>query len=699
MDSESLDGVTITIKSLLYERSGAMFHIAAAISIFAVWRLLGMPAPGSLGRLIPLSWLITGLIFGKGRASKLSSLLLTIFLVLSLLWAVSTTVEVLAVSFGVMGVFPGLLAVSRKKAGILRAMVPLIPLIVLVPFVGDEPHYVTITEDFVSPGAGEFGNMRHQQGDPSESIPHHQIFYPLMMIPGYPFSIAGVRGMNLLFALIAVMILSGIYRKNGLNDWKYLSILALLLIPGSATLGLVFPGWVALLFFLLCVRMSDSPRRTFWVLCVAFILVLIKIRFVGVSAGLLIALIISSEGKRKIMFPAALAGLVILGLLADLIILDGRIFWVRYGNISFLKTVIINPVFRFPEVLLAAGASLVDSESGLLWKAPWILAGLAGLPLLRKKHPDLFLWLGLPAIFYFLFLMIWSINSWAGMPAPSGRILLPIMPVFLASLGCMLKDRNVRLLVWVSLGISAIYFAYPVLRFNHADGTDTLFNLICGQYSSVTEWIPSLVRLNVPVFLSWLVIAGMLIWMIAKRNRFTGTVIIAIVFILVCIAGQKRTAWEAEDIPSEYRSYCSIYPETNYSESRIFWLFTREKMLYMSSYEDVVYLPLPSDCGDSVRLEISFRSLQSGPIPGIELSCGDFRDSIYISSEVLEKPEWFVFFRDDQLDRRPENLEEIHTEFILPVDDNTEIVRISPLNVGHEYGEMHGIYLDRIEFK
>ncbi|MCD4847674.1 MAG: hypothetical protein K8R76_05745 [Candidatus Aegiribacteria sp.] len=676
-----------------------MLHIAAAISIFAVWRLLGMPSPGSLGRLIPLSWLITGLIFGKGRASRLSSLLLTIFLVLSLLWAVSTTVEVLAVSFGVMGVFPGLIAVSRKKAGILRAMVPLIPLIVLVPFGGDEPHYVTITEDFVSPGAGYFGNMRHQQGDPSENIPHHQMFYPLMMIPGYPFSIAGVRGMNLLFALIAVMILSGIYRKSGLNNWKYVSILGFLLIPGSATLGLVFPGWAALLFFLLGVRMSDSPRRTFWVLCVAFILVLIKIRFAGISAGLLIALIISSEGKRKILFPVALAGIVIFGLLADLIILDGRIFWVRYGNISFLKTVIINPVFRFPEVLLAAGSSLVDSESGLIWKAPWILAGLAGLPLLRKKHPDLFLWLGLPAVIYFLFLMIWLIHSWAGMPAPSGRMLLPIMPVFLASLGCMLKDRSVRLLVWVSLGISAIYFAYPVLRFNHADGTDTLFNLICGQYSSITEWIPSLVRLNMPVLLSWLVIAGMLIWMIAKRNRFTGHVMIAIVFILGCIAGQKRTAWEAEDIPSEYRSYCSIYPETNYSESRIFWIFSREKMLYMSSSEDAVFLPLPSDCGDSVRLEISFRSLQSGPIPGIELSCGDFHDSIYISSEVLEKPEWLVIFRDDQLDRRPENLEEIQKEFIIPVDDNAEVVRISPLNVVHEYGDMHGIYLDRVEFK
>ena len=698
MDSGCRDGDTITIKSVLDERSGALFHIAAAISIFAVWRLFGMPAPGSLGRLVPLSWFITGLIFGKGRASKLSPLLLVVFLVLSLMWAVSPAVEVLAVSFGLLGVFPGLLAVSRKQAGILRAMVPLIPLIFLVPFGGDEPHYVTITEDFVSPGAGEFGNMRHQPGDPSENIPHHQIFYPALMIPGYPFSIAGVRGMNLLFALIAVMILSGIFKKNGLNDWKYVSVLGILLIPGSAILGLVFPGWVALLFFLFGVRMADSPRRTFWIVSVSIILVLIKFRFVGISAGLLIALIISTEGKRKIMFPAMLAGLVILGLLADLLLLDGRIFWVRYGNVAFLKTIIIQPVFRIPEILLAAGSSLVDIESGILWKAPWILAGLAGLPLLRKKHPDLFLWLGLPAILYFFSLIFWSTNAWAGMPAPSGRMLLPLMPVFLASLGCMLKDRRVRFLVWLSLGISAIYFAYPALRFNHADGTDALVSLIGGQYSSVTEWIPSAVRFNLPIFAGWLALTGLSVWLLVKRNRYSIFIIGIPLLLLAFVSGQNRITWEAEDIPTEYRSYCSIYPESIDIGSRLYWIFSREKMLLMSNPEDAVILPIPENCDDTIRVFVALRSLQSGPIPGIELSCGDFRDSIYVSSGIMERPEWVGFIKNRELEPVPENLEEILVRFTLVADTN-DIIRISPLSVGDEYGEGHGIYLDRIEFR
>ena len=698
MGSESMDGVPIRIKSLFDERSGALFHIAAAIAIFAAWRLLGMPAPGSLGRIIPLSWFITGLIFGKGRASRLSSLLLIVFLALSLLWAVSPAIEVLAVSFGLLGVFPGLLAASRKKAGILRALIPLIPLIVLVPFGGDEPHYVTLTEDFVSPGAGEFGNMRHQLGDPSESIPHHQIFYPLLMIPGYPFSIAGVRGMNLLFALIAVLILSGIFRKNGLIDWKYLSVLGLLLIPGSAILGLVFPGWVALLFFLFAVRMVDSQKRTFWIVFISFILVLIKIRFVGISAGLLIALVISTEGKRKIMFPAALAGITILALLADLLLLDGRVFWVRYGNVAFLKTIIIQPIYRFPDVLLAAGSSLVDIESGLLWRAPWVLAGFAGLPLLRKKHPDLFLWLGLPAILYFFFLIFWSTNAWAGMPAPSGRMLLPLMPVLLASLGCMLKDRRVRFLVWMSLGISAIYFAYPALRFNHADGTDVLVSLIGGQYSSVTEWIPSAIRFNPTIFAGWIALTGLSVWLLMRRNRYSAFIIGIPLLLLASVSGQKKTAWEAEDIPTEYRSYCSIYPFNIDKENRLHWIFSREKMLLMSNPEDAVNLPIPEDLGDTVKVLIDLRSLQSGPIPGIELTYGDFRDSVYVSSEIMERPEWVVFIRNRELEHVPENLEEIQVQFTFRTD-TTGMIRISPLSVGDETGEGHGIYLDRIEFR
>lgn len=704
MDSERNGNTMNIMRKYFRDSSGMLFHFAAAAVIFIIWRVFGMPFPGTLGRLIPLSWALTATVYGKGKVPELSKILLPVHLLLSLFWGISPPVEILAVASGFMGIFPGLLAVSRKRAGILRALIPLIPLIIiLVPFTGDEPHYATITEGFVSPGSGKFGNLTHQRGDPSALVTHHQLLYPALMIPGYPLSVAGLRGINLLFALAAAMILSELFKRKKLSNWRYLAVLGLISVPGSRVLGLVYPGWLALLIFIAGVLLATESKRTLfkrslWIIIISSILVLIKFRFAGISAGLLLVLFIRTEGKRKFVLPAVIAGLVILGLSFDLFT-GGRIFWVRYGNINFLKALIIQPVFRAPAILLACASSLVDIEAGLLWKAPWILAGLAGLPLLRKKYSDLFIWLGLPALIYFLFLIMWTTNDWAGMPTPPGRMLLPVLPVLLASLGCMLREKSVRYLIWMSLGVSAIFFTYPQLQFNYADGTDTLVNAIFGQHSNISEWVPSAVRLNAPVFLGWLVIAGMLIWMIAKRSRYACPVIITIFLLLGCLAGQKRTAWEAEDIPSEYRSYCSIYPENPDPECRKFWFFTRERMLYLSSSEDAVHIPLPSDCGNSVSLEVSFRSLQSGPIPGMEISCGDFRDSIYISSGVLEKPEWVGIFRDIQLDRIPENLEEIRAEFTIPVGDTSGTVQISPLDVGDEYGEMHGIYLDRIEFK
>lgn len=686
------------------DSSGLLFHFAAAAVIFVLWRVLGMPFPGTLGRLIPLSWILTGVVYGRGKVPELSKILLPVHLLLSLFWGTSPAVEIVAAASGLMGIFPGLLAVSRKRAGILRALVPLIPLIIiLVPFTGDEPHYATITESFISPGSGKFGNLTHQRGDPSASVTHHQLLYPALMIPGYPFSTAGMRGMNLLFALAAVMLLSELFKRKKLSNWRYLAVLGFLLVPGSRVLGLVYPGWLALLTFITGVLLATESRgslykRLLWIIIISFILVLIKFRFAGICVGLLLALFIRTEGKRKFVIPIVIAGLVILGLSFDLFT-GGRIFWVRYGNTGFLKTLIIQPLFRAPAILLACGASLVDIEAGLLWKAPWILAGLAGLPLLKKRYSDLCIWLGLPALIYFLFLILWTTHDWAGMPTPPGRMLLPLLPVLLASLGCMLREKTVKYLIWISLGISAIYFTYPQLQFNFADGTDTLVSTICGQYSNISEWIPSAVRFNAPVFFSWIALTGVFVWMIARRSRFAGPVIITIFLLLGCLAGKERTAWEAEDIPSEYRIYCSIYPEYPDPESRKFWFFDREEMLFMSSPEDAIYLPLPSDCGDTVRMEIAFRSLQSGPIPGIEVSSGSFNDSIYVSSGILEKPGWVGYFRDIQLDRVPENLEEINAVFIIPVDDKAGIVRISPLNVVHEYGEMHGIYLDRIEFK
>jgi hypothetical protein len=676
-----------------------IFHAASSLLIFFIWRITGMPSPGLLGRLVPLSWLITAIVYGERGIPKYSVYLLAAFTALSLFWTISPALEVISTAVGFAGIFPGLLSVSSRRFGILLAMLPVIPMIVLlVPFTGDEPQYVSITENLISSTPGNFSEFFSHMGDPVRSLTHHQRFYPALMIPGYPLSIPGMRGMNFLFALGAALIMSVLLRDAGYEDWRKIAVLGLLLVPGCSILGLVYPGWLALLVFLSGVWAALNSKRTVWVVAAATVLVLIKFRFIGISIGLLAALVIESKGRNKLIFPMTIIGLVAAGLIFDLVVLSGRIFWVRYGNIAFVRTLLVQPLYRTPEIIVAACSSIVDIEDGVLWKAPWVLAGLAGLPLLKRSNRKLFVWLGLPAITYYIILIFWTTRNWSAVPTPAGRMLLPILPVLLASIGYMLKRKEVWILIWASLGISAVYVAHPILRFNHAYGTDALVSRIFGPLSNITEWVPSAVSPNIPVFAGWILISALIVWSLVRMKHME--YILLSTFLLLCLlGGMQKTSWEAEAIPAEYRSFCTIYPDELNFESRKYWFFTRERMLRLSRPEDSLIMPLPETGSESIKLVIFHRSLKSGPEPGIEVSCGEWHDSVYISSEVMEAPRWINIVREIQITEMPENLEELRSEFVIPACFHGDSVRITALGMEGSNGRFHGIYLDRILFR
>ncbi|RKZ08177.1 hypothetical protein DRQ25_09705 [Candidatus Fermentibacteria bacterium] len=687
----------ISLRRIFEGRSGMIFHALSSILVFFIWRITGMPSPGVLGRLVPLSWLITASVYGKGGIPRLSGYLLAAFILFSLFWTLDPGFEVIAAAIGLLGIFPGLLALSSRRFGIQLALLPLIPIILLlVPFTGDEPHFASITERLISSRTGRFTEFSSQMGDPGGGITHHQSFYPALLIPGYPLSVPGIRGMNLLYAMAALMFMSKLFRDSGYKNWKQLTVFGFLLIPGSSILGLVYPGWLALAVFLGGVCAYLRSKNAAWIIAAAMTLVLIKFRFIGLSIGLLAALLIESKGRKRVFLSVAFVCLVAGGLLFDLLILNGRIFWVRYGNIAFIKVIILQPLYRTPEVLLAAGSSLIDIESGLLPKAPWVLAGLAGLHMLKTSSRKMFVWLGLPALCYFLILVFWNPNEWSGMPTPSGRMLLPLLPVLLASLGLIMKRKGVRILVWVSLGISALLFTHPVLRFNTADGTDSLMGRVLGHFSNLTELLPSAVRLDIAIFAGFMILAVIIIVLLKVRSRYTEYTI-ASAFLLLCVfGGLESNSYEAEDIPAEYRNYCTIYPDESDLELRKFWFFSREKMLMLSRKDDAVILPIPRNTGDSLELTVFYRSLSSGAESGIEVSSGEWSDSVYATSELMETPRWVRIMRDTQLPLMPENLQSIQSHFIIPSADCGDSIRITALGLDNRHGRFHGIYLDRI---
>lgn len=687
----------INLRRLVEGRSGMIFHALSSILVFFIWRITGMPSPGVLGRLIPLSWLITASVYGKGGIPGLSRYLMAAFILFSLFWTLDPGFEFIAAAFGLMGIFPGLLALSSRKFGIQLALLPLIPIILLlVPFTGDEPHFASITERLITSGTGRFNEFSSQMGDPGGGITHHQSFYPALLIPGYPLSVPGIRGMNLLYAMAALVFMSKLFRDSGYKNWKQLTVFGFLLIPGSSILGLVYPGWLALAVFLCGVYSYIRSKNATWIIAAAMALVLIKFRFIGLSIGLLTALLIESKGRKRVFLSVAFVCIAAGGLLFDLLILNGRIFWVRYGNLSFIKVIILQPLYRTPEVLIAAGSSLIDIESGLLPKAPWVLAGLAGLHMLKSSNRKMFLWLGLPALCYFLILVFWNPNEWSGMPTPTGRMLLPLLPVLLASLGLIMKRKGVRILVWVSLGISALLFTHPFLRFNTADGSDSLVGRIFGYFGNLGELLPSAVRLDIAVFAGFMILAGIIIVLFIVRSRYTQYTI-ASAFLLICVfGGLERNSYEAEDIQPEYRNYCTIYPDESDLELRKFWFFSREKMLRLSKKDDAVILPIPENAGDSLELTVIYRSLSSGAESGIEVSSGEWCDSVYVTSEVMETPGWVRIMRNTDLPLMPENLQNIRSDFIIPLADCGDSIRITALGLDGRHGRFQGIYLDRI---
>ena len=180
------------------------------------------------------------------------------------------------------------------------------------------------------------------------------------------------------------------------------------------------------------------------------------------------------------------------------------------------------------------------------------------------------------------------------------------------------------------------------------------------------------------------------------RSRYTEYTV-ASAFLLLCIfGGLEKKSWEAEDIPPEYRNYCTIYPDESDIELRKFWFFSREKMLRLSQAEDAVILPMPDNAVDSLELTLFYRSSASGAEPGIEVSSGEWCDSVFVTSELMETPGWVRVMRNTHLPLMPENLRSIRSDFIIPLTECGDSIHIKALGLDSSHGRFYGIYLDRI---
>jgi len=682
------------IRTIIAARRGALYHIAGAAVVLFVWRFMSLPSPDTYGLLIPFAWLLTGLIYGKGGIPRYSLMLLSCYLLISVFWTAGPVPALLASAVALAGILPGLLACAKtRKHGYLLALIPILPIVVLeVPFVHDEPFYATITEDFVSPGRGLFGNMDSSLGNPSVEVRHHQPLYPGLLIPGYFKGQTGVRLMNVLMAFAAAFLLGRVFKRENLWGWQLLVFLGFMTVPGIGTFGIVYPEWLAVLVFCIGILLLDKKFGLLWMILVTVLLVFIKERFAPLGAGLILLWILSKPRKIKYMALMLSAGVLLVIFLLDVFAFSGRLLIVRYGNMPFVKTVLSNIVLLLPMTLFNVLSSLIDIESGLLWRAPWIILALAGLPELKRRHPRAYRTLGLPALLYVAAVFLWKQADWHSLPTPCGRMLTPMLPVLLAGLSMKLRSKPARLFIALSLAVSILHIVSPGLRFNDADGTDILFSLLLGPDSSFSSFVPSFIRPEFLPYLAWSLIAAALVWLTAKNRKGAAAILVGAAIIVGAGVSRPLTSWEAEDLSGDHLDCCRLYPENKDILLRKFWLGSKEMMLLMQDPEDMIHLPVPDFGSDSVLVRIRCRTRPSPEnLSGLYVTCGDESDSVSLSSELISLPLWSTIIKSEGLTLFPENGTELIAEFTFPDPGTGSEIFI------HCYGDP--IFLDRIELE
>jgi len=690
--------------------TGALFHVAAAPLVYLLWRFTGLSGGMDAGLLLPLAWLLAGLLLGRGGVPLLSAPLLALHVVLAAMWTSGGPMPVIARAAAVGALLPGLARIAGNPArrfGPALALVPLLPLAVLTVTVsGDEPFNAAIAEQIASPGGDLFADFAHQRGDPTPGVMHHQPLFPFLLVPGYPLGMTGMRAVSALMALATAALLGASFRRAGLPGWRTVVFVGLLTMPFVGVLGTLYPIWAALPIFLAAMMHGMRTRNLLWPILATILLTLVKVRFAAFGIGLMVAATLESGRRRRLFILAGCVAVPALFLAVDGLLLGGRVFWVRYGNDVAMRSVWSALAMRPVEVLSALPYALLDVEAGLLWKSPWVLLALAGIPALRREHRQLYRWLGIPAAMYLFSLFVWVPTDWHGAPTPVARMLLPAVPFLLASLSMTLRNRSAGLLLALSLAVSCMMIASPGLRFNDMDGTDALVTLLLGPGTPADSLFPSIVRPVPAAFVLFGAVAAILLWIIARNRGHAAIVLLPAALLAGAASRATQTSWEAEDMGSSMVSGCDVYPPNTDPFLRKFWFHDRQLFLVMEDPGDEVRIPVPPWDDDSVTVRVSYRTLLEAKLPRLEVECAGVRDTFCLLSPPTVPPTRFHYVtRTKKPEIEPGNMEELVGEasFANPGPGGTILLR--PVQLPDSMAATRGglplenrIMLDRVEF-
>jgi hypothetical protein len=660
------------VKKVILLHADQIMMAAFGIWIFCVWRFAGMPSPGFMGRIIPLAWLLAGILNGRAERGKWFLPMVFCFTAGAWLWMLHPNGWILAASIPVAGLVAWGISVSKKTSlGLIRGILPILLLsLVTAEINGDEVRFAEQASFISGIPSERFGEMHFRPGDISSTEGHHTPLFPLLISPGLMAGDNGLRIVPVILALLSVLLLAKLTNNQT-------AAAAALLYPGFSVLGLAMTEWLALGLFTLGVLLPEGRKWLFVRLLIAIVLAALKMRYAGLAAGIIIAEYAGMhERKGKWLIPLLGTGTGLFLLLIDRYILNGMVFWTRYGNIEALRLIWVNIFHRPLETLSHAGWSLFDPEAGLFIRAPWVLAACSGLFLFRKNSPALFKRLFIPSMTYWAFLIIWSGSSWHGLPAPVGRMFLPMLPLFACGLASAWKQPGMRILIMVSIAVTAFVIVSPAGRYNYADGTDSILAI----FGTRTGF--SMVRSHSSQLIPAVFLAASLL-LVLKRVRVRTGLTVLILFTSAFLLGQNGGELEAEDLPPGIVQGTTLYPAISEPSERYFWFNSRERMLVLNEPGQSILLR-GAEAGDTLSLEMSGNGgvlLIGDKLLAVETALIEMPASLTIigrSERIL--PDW------------PENrLMEVF-DMVLDSAD----VRSGSVRIAHHSGPP--VYIDRIGF-
>lgn len=456
---------------------------------------------------------------------------------------------------------------SATRAALVAAVLYglLLPAMLRTPIDGDEPFYLLQTESLVRDGDLDLANqytalerseagrtdLVPQYGDPvgpnGEQYSRHEPLLALLMVPGY--WLAGLHGAIATIVLFAVLLVRSTIRwleEEGIDDATIRAVFPFFAFapPVVFYAARIWPEVPAALFFVEAVRGMRHRRVKRW-LPALFLLVMVKLRFVLVAVGCLVAWLPGSLATRQ---PGN-RGIRKLVLLALLLAAPMLLLWLVTGNplathswrelIPTHPRAYVNGFFGL----------FVDGQSGMFFRAPFLLLGIYAATRWRETPRGFRVGL-LASLIYILYLL--PRPEWYGGWAPPLRYIVFVVPALTLGAASVWRHISRGVIALIAVASTALVIhgvAYPWRLFHVANGENNIGEFFSTLYGAdFSRLFPSFTRLNDA---AWIGSVAIVLLFVIARLKIPSQLQIALVALAISgafvYAKQPATTIEFED--------------------------------------------------------------------------------------------------------------------------------------------------------